>query len=150
MKNFEARFGMKIIEIVILALLGLPRIVLHDLSIIEEGSLVNSILVFGPVVIWFLYILVRNQEVPVWSIFILSCFYGLILALTHQILWDESFPDGVKLGGNLSHISIEVSTVIARFLALMSSLTTGLVLALILSGIMWVSSKVMGVFKREL
>lgn len=149
MKNFEARFGMKIIEIVILALLGLPRIVLHDLSIIEEGSLVNSILVFGPVVIWFLYILVRNQEAPVWSIFILSCFYGLILALTHQIFWHESFPEGVKFGGNLSHILIEVSTVIARVFALISSLTTGLVLALILSGIMWVSCKVMEVFKHE-
>lgn len=150
MKTFEAHFGMKLIEIVVLALLGLPRIVLHDLSIIEEGSFLNSILVFGPVVIWFSYILVRNQEAPVWSIFILSCLYGLILALTHQIFWHESFPDGVKLGGNLSHISMEVSTVIARFFALMSSLTTGLILALMLSGIMWVLCKVVGVFKHEL
>ncbi|HLS32140.1 MAG TPA: hypothetical protein VK039_00995, partial [Brevibacterium sp.] len=43
---------MPLLAILGLALLAAPRVVLHDLGIITEGTAVNSVLVFVPLAVW--------------------------------------------------------------------------------------------------
>lgn len=137
MKKLEERLGIGVFELLILSLLGVPRVILHDLSLIEEGTFVNALFVFVPVIIWVMYILFKNTRGPFLSMFILCCIYGVLLALTHQVLWTQSFPDPVQLGGNLSNIPEAVSGGIARSFAFLSSLATGVVLGLILGFVTW-------------
>lgn len=148
MKQIESKIGMRIIEIIFLVLLGIPRIILHDLSLIEKGTFINLLLVFVPILVWIVYILFRNDKAPVLSIFILCLLYGVILAVTHQLLWTHSFPGYIQLGGNLSGLSGGLSTFIARSFAFISSLMTGALIGLILSVITWALSKVEKLYIR--
>src|SRR5699024_6490245 len=46
------KLGLPMIGIIALALLAVPRVVLHDLGVITEGTWVNAIFVFVPPLIW--------------------------------------------------------------------------------------------------
>ncbi|MEY8561146.1 hypothetical protein AALF85_10620 [Jeotgalicoccus halotolerans] len=148
MQQIESKIGMRIIEIIFLVLLGIPRTILHDLSLIEEGTFINLLFVFVPILVWIVYILFRNDKAPAFSIFILCVLYGVILAVTHQLLWAHSFPGYIQLGGNLSELSGALSTFIARSFAFISSLMTGALTGLVLSMIIWVLSKMKKLYIR--
>ena len=148
MKYLENKLGVGFFELIILSLLGLPRIILHDLSLIEEGTFINGLLVCMPIIIWITYILVKNVETPFLSMFILCCMYGVFLALTHQILWLQSFPEPVQFGGNLSNVPPAVSNGIARVFAFLSSLTTGAVLGVILGAVTRGLNHLLKIFRR--
>lgn len=45
-KKWDHYFGISLNTLLGLSLLGVPRVILHDLSLIKEGSLTNSLFVF--------------------------------------------------------------------------------------------------------
>lgn len=59
------KLGLPVSVIILLAALAVPRVVTHDLDIFPEGSFVNSLLVFVPLVIWLTVVL--WQQVPIRS-----------------------------------------------------------------------------------
>lgn len=58
------RLGFSVPVLVLLAALGAPRVVLHDLDIIHEGTLINSLFVFVPPLIWIIATLVARAQRP--------------------------------------------------------------------------------------
>ncbi len=66
--------GVPLFTLIMLSLLGVPRVIAHDLSIIEEGSLVNSILVFAPIIIWIMYTNLKNIKKTFLSLLLIGFF----------------------------------------------------------------------------
>ena len=54
------KLGLPVPVIILLAALAIPRVVTHDLYIFPEGSFVNSLLVFVPLVVWLIFVLWRQ------------------------------------------------------------------------------------------
>ncbi|WP_245579879.1 hypothetical protein [Brevibacterium album] len=109
-----------------LALLGVPRVVLHDLHIIEEGTALNALFVFVPVVVWVAAVLLLRVRRPFLVLLVVGLVYGVLLAAVHQIFWATTFPGGPpQLGGNLAGLAPEVHSLIVRGFSVFSSLVTG-------------------------
>ncbi|MEV4136940.1 hypothetical protein AB0J72_32790 [Dactylosporangium sp. NPDC049742] len=109
-----------------LAALAAPRLVLHDLGVVEEGSLVNGLLVFLPPLCWIAAVLWQRPPRPFVTVLVIGALYGVFLAAGHQLLWDTAF-DGVTptLGGNLADVDPTVQRGVVRGAAAVSSLVTG-------------------------
>ncbi|AYW51410.1 hypothetical protein C7H83_05730 [Tetragenococcus halophilus] len=131
MKKWDHYFGISLNTLLGLSLLGVPRVILHDLSLIKEGSLTNSLFVFIPIIIWIGYIVWKNVKRPFLSLVVIGLFYGIFLAISHQIFWDTAFNASIQLGGNLSDLSPLISSMIIRVFAFFSSLTTGVLVGVI-------------------
>ena len=118
-----------IIAIALLAALTLPRVVAHDLRLIEIDGPAYTALAIAPLLIWLLVALFRRTERPFFDFLVLGLVYGLFLGLTHQILWDASWAGNPPhIGGNLAgKINPFVESLILRAFALGSSIVTGLV-----------------------
>jgi hypothetical protein len=111
-----------------LALLAVPRVVLHDLGVIEEGTPVNALFVFVPAVCWVVAVLVWRPPRPFLTVLVIGVIYGVFLAATHQVLWDVALGGATPtLGGNLRDLDPGVQTVLLRAVAAVSSLLTGAV-----------------------
>lgn len=123
--------GIPVLTLLLLSLLGVPRVVLHDLSMVEEGSWINSILVFAPIIIWILFIVLKKVKKPFLSLLLIGFFYGIFLAIVHQILWTTALDTPIQFGGNLSDLPQSAVNIIARTFAFFSSVTTGIVLGAI-------------------
>lgn len=109
-----------------LAALAVPRLVLHDLDVIHEGSFVNGLLVFLPPLCWIAAVLWQRPTRPFVTVLVIGALYGVFLAAGHQLLWDTAFG-GVApaLGGNLADVDPTVQRGIVRAAAAVSSLVTG-------------------------
>ncbi|WP_219944885.1 hypothetical protein [Iamia sp. SCSIO 61187] len=99
-----------------LGLLTAPRVVLHDLGV-DVGPL-NLVLVFGPPSVWVWYAHRQRVARPVLALAGVGLVYGVILAVLHMVLWDESFGDDPPgLEGNVAQGAEEgflrVSTVVS-------------------------------------
>jgi hypothetical protein len=77
--------------LVALAALAAPRVVLHDLGVIEEGSVVNGLFVFVPPACWIAAVLWRRPARPFATVVVIGALYGVFLAVGHQLLWDVAF-----------------------------------------------------------
>ena len=122
------RLGFSVPVLVLLAALGAPRVVLHDLDIIHEGTFTNSLFVFVPPLIWIIATLVARAQRPFVTHLAIGAIYGVFLLLGHQIFWDSAFGGNPPaLGGNLSDLDPAVETVILRVLSGLSSLLTGVI-----------------------
>lgn len=130
-KKWNHYLGISLNTLLGLSLLGAPRVILHDLSLIKEGSLTNSLFVFVPIIIWISYIVWRNVKRPFLSLVVIGLFYGIFLAITHQFFWDTAFNTSIHLGGNLSDLSLLISSMIIRVFAFFSSLTSGVLVGVI-------------------
>lgn len=131
-----------------LALLAVPRVVLHDLDLITEGTAVNATFVFVPLAIWIAVVLWKRVPHPFLTLLMVGVFYGVFLALGHQLLWDVSFADDPpRLGGNLADLDSGLQTVIIRFFSAISSLFTGVIVGAVTGLIAWAISAV--VAKRD-
>lgn len=109
-----------------LAALAVPRVVLHDLGVIEEGSLVNGLLVFLPPLCWIAAVLWRRPSRPFLTVLLVGALYGVFLAVGHQLLWDSAFGQAAPaLGGNLADLDPGAQEGILRTAAVLSSLVTG-------------------------
>ncbi|WP_440896059.1 hypothetical protein ACS127_16230 [Amphibacillus sp. Q70] len=134
-QKIESYLGISIMSLLLLSLLGIPRVLLHDFSLIEEGSFINHLFVFVPMVIWIGFIVWKDVKRPFLSLVVVGLFYGIFLAIGHQILWNVAFDTPIQLGGNLSGLPQGISTSIIRIYAILSSVTTGIVVGMVL-GIM--------------
>lgn len=133
------RLGLPFAAILGLALLAVPRVVLHDLALIAPGTFVNAALVFVPPLIWVLVALRHRVPNPFLTLLVVGLCYGVLLALTHQLLWGISFGDAPpRLGGNLAGIDPVLENVILRVFAAGSSLATGTLVGAVAGLVAWV------------
>lgn len=109
-----------------LAALAVPRVVLHDLGLIEEGSFVNGLLVFVPPACWIAAVLWKRPHRPFATVVVIGAIYGVFLALGHQLLWDTAFGGAPPaLGGELAGTDPAVQETTLRTVAAISSVVTG-------------------------
>ena len=132
------------IAIALLAALTLPRVVAHDLRLIEIDSPAYTVLAVAPLLIWLLVAILRKTQRPFFDFLVLGLVYGLFLGLTHQILWDASWAGNPPhMGGNLAgKFNPLVESLILRAFALGSSIVTGLVFGAAFGIVAFVAMKV--------
>ncbi|MGJ9413043.1 hypothetical protein ACHAAC_10075 [Aeromicrobium sp. CF4.19] len=134
----RAALGLPLVAIIGLSLLALPRVVLHDLDLVSGGSLLNALLVFLPPLIWIAVVVWRRAANPFLTLLTIGVCYGVLLAATHQLLWNVSLGDDPpRLGGNLTDLSPQLQSVILRFFAAVSSLFTGVMVGAVSGLIAW-------------
>lgn len=115
-----------VLALLALALLGVPRVVLHDLGVLAEGSGVNLLFVVVPPLIWILVAVLRPVPRPFRTLLAVGVLYGAVLAVTHQLLWSTAFAGATPaLGGNLASLDPLLQALILRGAAVVSSLATG-------------------------
>ena len=121
-----------------LAVLGVPRVVLHDLGIIQEGSVLNSVLVFLPPAVWVLVAVVARVSKPFVSLLAVGAVYGVLLVVVHQLLWGVSFDGNPpSLGGNLADLDPMWQNVILRLASVPSGLFTGVLVGACSGAVAW-------------
>lgn len=123
-KNYP--LGLPVLGIIGLGALAAPRVVLHDLHIIEEGSFINSLFVFVPLIIWLAVVLGLRVTKPFICLLAVGVVYGVFLAAGHLVFWEQAFPDGApQLGGNHSEVDSALQGGVMRTAVTFSSLVTG-------------------------
>lgn len=137
------QLGMPSSAICALAALGVPRAVAHDLELV--GPAVNAVLVFAPVAIWIAVVLWRGVPNPFPTLLAVGAVYGLLLAVTHQILWTEAFDgDRPRLGGELEgRLPPAVETALMRTFASGSGLVTGAMVGAITGAVAWLAARLL-------
>jgi hypothetical protein len=119
-----------------LAALAAPRVVLHDLGIVEEGGVVAGLLVFVPPALWIAAVLWRRPDRPFRTIVVIGVLYGVFLAAGHQLLWTAAFEGGAPtLGGALSGIDPAAGEAVLRTASVLSSLLTGTLVGVVAGGV---------------
>lgn len=114
--------------LILLAALAAPRVVLHDLGLIGEGTFVNALFVFVPPLVWIAVVLGRRAPNPFVTLLVVGALYGLMLVIGHQILWNVAWAgEPPRLGGSLSALPPLAHEVITRGAAVVSGLVTGTV-----------------------
>ncbi|MFI1459859.1 hypothetical protein [Nocardia carnea] len=135
--------GMRPWTVVALAGLGVPRVVAHDLGL--AGPVANSVLVFVPLALWVGWVLWRRVP-PLPALAIVGVVYGILLAITHQLLWLEAFDGNPpELGGNLAgRFSPAAEQVVLRLASVGSSIVTGALLGTVTGIAAWVLARIAG------
>ncbi|WP_144120831.1 hypothetical protein [Catellatospora sichuanensis] len=126
------RVGFSLPVLVGLAALAAPRVVLHDLDVIQEGTFVNGLFVFVPPLCWIAAVLWRRPPRPFLTVVVVGAIYGVFLAVGHQLLWAHALG-GVAptLGGNLADLDPTVQELLLRTAAAVSSLVTGVLVGVL-------------------
>lgn len=134
----RSALGLPVIALIGLALLAAPRVILHDLGVLTEGTALNAVFVFVPLLIWIAVVLWKRVPNPFLTLLVVGAFYGVILLLGHQLLWDVAFAGNTpRLGGNLADLDPLLQSAIFRFFAGISSLFTGVIIGAITGLIAW-------------
>ncbi|WP_433791479.1 hypothetical protein [Actinoplanes sp. CA-252034] len=110
---------------IVLGLLAAPRAVLHDLGLIHEGTGLNALLVFVPLLIWVVVAVSRSPS-PVRLLLGAGAVYGISLAVIHNALWNAETT---------------VPEPLARVAATLSSLVTGLTVGAICGAVAWLLTR---------
>ncbi|AGZ43706.1 hypothetical protein AFR_27225 [Actinoplanes friuliensis DSM 7358] len=110
--------------IVALALLAVPRAVLHDLDVIHEGTVLNAVLVFVPLLIW-VVVAVLHASNPFLALLATGCVYGLCLAVVHTVFWSPGTVDTA------------IPDLVLRGAVILSSLFTGIALGTVCGVVAW-------------
>jgi hypothetical protein len=115
--------------LIVLPLIMIPRVVVHDLHLLPLTSPVYSLMALIPLGVWAFVAATRKTEHPLREFLFIGAVYGVLLGLTHQILWDASFGNNVPhIGGNLAgKLDPFWEEVVLRKFAFISSIGTGLV-----------------------
>lgn len=124
--------GFSLLALIGLAALGLPRVLLHDLHLIDQGNGLNWILALGPVVVWIVLAVVKRVPNPFLTVLVIGSIFGLMLVITHQLLWGIAFQDGLPSIGDSA-----AATVFPRIAAVVSGLFTGAILGAIGGLVAW-------------
>lgn len=121
--------GLPMLSIILLALLGVPRVIAHDLQWVDPHGIINRLLVFIPPIVWILYVLGKRHHVqyPFLPLMAIGAVYGLFLGITHQLLWNMAFETPPALGGNLADLPAAANSFLTRTFAFISSIVTGTV-----------------------
>lgn len=136
--RLRGRVGLSWWIVVGLGALAAPRVFLHDLDIVSEGTLINAAFVFIPPLVWIAVALWRRVPSPVLTLTAVGLVYGILLALGHQLMWNEAFADNPpQLGGNLEDLDPATQEVVMRGFAVVSSVLTGTGVGLVSGAIAW-------------
>lgn len=123
-----------------LALVGVPRVVAHDLGL--AGPVLNAILVFAPPAVWVAVVLWRRWPRVFVTLLYIGLIYGVLLAVTHQLLWPWAFDSPPELGGNLAgKLSPGAEAALLRTFAVGSSLATGALVGAVTGAVGWLIAK---------
>jgi len=132
----ERALGFSWPVLVALAALAAPRVVLHDLGVVEEGSVAAALLVFVPAACWLLAVLRRRPPRPFLTLVVIGGLYGVLLAAGHQLFWDAAFPGGPPaLGGRLAGTDPATTELVLRTAAAVSSLVTGVLVGVLVGAV---------------
>ncbi|PDP87430.1 hypothetical protein CQJ94_11985 [Glycomyces fuscus] len=130
--------GLSWIAMTVLALLAAPRVILHDLDLIQEGTLVNALFVFVPPLVWVAVAVLARVPNPFATLLVVGLLYGVFLALGHQLLWNTAWEGNPPtLGGNLSDLPPAAHAVVVRGFAVASSLFTGALVGAVSGLVAW-------------
>lgn len=129
-----------------LALLSIPRVVVHDLEAVSFDSLVYKALAIVPLLIYLGVALFRKNKRPLYDFVVMGLLFGFFLALTHQVFWNAAFGDNPpRLGDNLEgQLSPATEEVLMRIATFISSIVTGVVTGLIFGVVALIAKKVRG------
>jgi hypothetical protein len=132
------RLGLPAWLIVALGLLAVPRAVLHDLDVVTEGSPVNALLVFVPLIIW-IVVAVRLAGNPFLALLAAGGVYGICLAAVHNIFWSHTWAgQPPRLGGNLEgRLPPGPEELLMRGATTLSSLFTGIAVGTVCGVTAW-------------
>lgn len=146
-ETIERSLGVSPLAILGLALLAVPRVILHDLGLTDP--VVNGVLTFLPLAAWLAVVLWRRVPNAFKTLLTIGVTYGVLLAATHQVLWTESFGDNPPaLGGNLAGVlDPAIEGVLFRVFAVFSSVLTGVVVGLITGAVGWLLSRAVPGFR---
>ncbi len=138
------KLGLPVPVIILLAALAVPRVVTHDLGIFPDGSFVNSLLVFVPLVVLLTVVMWRLVPYPFLTLTVVGFAYGVMLAFGHQLLWEARWDgEPPRFGGNLEGILDPVlESVALRTFTFFSSIVTGTVVGTIVGLVGWVIERV--------
>ncbi|WP_345215704.1 hypothetical protein [Georgenia halophila] len=144
-RSLRRRLGLPLTWLIGLALLALPRVVLHDLGAIEEGTTLNALFVLVPPLVWVAVVLWKRVPNAFLTLLVVGVCYGALLALGHQLMWDATFGgEQPRLGGNLAGTDPEAQSLILRTFAVGSSLVTGTLVGAIAGAVAWVLGALTG------
>lgn len=124
-------FGMPVLALFGLAALALPRVILHDLRLIDPGGVLTWILAIGPMIVWIVVAVVRRVPNPFLTLLLVGAIYGALSVIIHQLLWVNAFA------GDVPSIGGPAGSVVARVAAVPSGLITGAVVGAITGLIAW-------------
>ena len=130
--NHDRVRRLPVLALIALALLGIPRVVLHDLDLLHEGTAVNLVFVAVPLLVWVALVLAYRVTRPFTTLLLVGLLHGAMLVVTHQLLWNAAF-DGAppQLGGNLADLDPTAQAIILRLTSVPSGLVTGALLGAI-------------------
>lgn len=133
--------GLPLLALVGLALIAAPRVVLHDLHLIQEGTLVNALLVLVPPAVWVAVVVGRRVPNPFLTTLVIGALYGVFLAIGHQVLWEATWRGNPpQLGGNLQQLSPSAQGAVLRGFAAVSSVFTGVMVGAVTGLVAWGAS----------
>lgn len=148
-RSHRTVLGLSVPLIVALALLAAPRVVLHDLGIIHEGTFVNALFVFVPPAAWIAVAVLRRVPNPFLTLLAVGAVYGVFLLLGHQLLWHLAWEgDPPSLGGNLSDLPPGLQEAIMRGFSGVGSLATGTLVGAASGLVAWGVSKAVSLRQR--
>ncbi|MDF2508605.1 MAG: hypothetical protein K0Q52_2464 [Microbacterium sp.] len=128
----QSALGLPVIALVGLAAIAVPRAILHDLHLISESGLLTWILALGPVAVWIAVAVMKRVPKPFLTVLVIGIFYGIMLVITHQLLWDYAYEgDPPTIGGG------SMATAIPRLAAIPSGLFVGALVGAIGGLIAW-------------
>lgn len=134
----RSALGLPVLALAGLALLAAPRVVLHDLGVLQEATFVNALFAVVPPLVWTAVVVRARVPNPFLTVLVIGALYGVVLAVGHQLLWDASFPGGTpRLGGNLSDASPAVDAAVVRGAAVVSSVFTGVLVGAVTGLVAW-------------
>jgi hypothetical protein len=133
------KLGLSVSAIILLAAIAAIRVPLHDLGIVQEGSVAAGLLVFVPLAIWLVVVLQQRVPNPFLALTVVGVAYGVMLAVVHQLFWAAAFDGNPpSLGGNLEGVlDPDLEAVIFRASAFFSSLATGTFLGAVVGAVAW-------------
>ncbi len=132
--------GMPLLAVGGLALLGVPRVVAHDLELV--GAVANAVLVYLPIAVWLVVVLWLRVPNAFRTLLVIGFAYGVVLAMTHQVLWTQAFAEPPSLGGNLAGaLAPAVESALLRTFAFLSSVITGVFVGAVTGTVGWLLAK---------
>ena len=133
------RLGLPLPAILALALLGLPRVVLHDLHLIDPSGPLTWLLALGPVAVWIAVALARRVPAPFLTVLAIGVTFGVLLVITHQVLWVTAY------GGQVPSVGEgPLATVVPRIAAVFSGLFTGALIGAVGGLVAWAVAALTG------
>lgn len=128
----QRRLGLPVWALLALSLVAAPRVVLHDQGIGTDGP-VAGLLAIGPMAVWIAVVVWSRARSPLLALLVVGLGYGVVLAVVHNLFWDEVFADGAPvLGGNLEgELSGGAEEALLRGAMTLSSVFTGAAVGLV-------------------